>query len=149
MENFRKVIQPYNGKTWGGRSFRVYVKIEYKDGNLSLVGVEGALPSGNCLGGCGQIDMHFNLEDYTPSKGWNKASILQLMEIWKVYHLNDMHAECEHQRKDGITYHSNPDHVCTVCGYKIGSAWKRIEVPEDVLNTLKSYPDASTTPAWI
>ena len=46
MDNFRKIIQPYNGKTYGGRGFKVYVNIEYENDRLSLTGVEGPLPSG-------------------------------------------------------------------------------------------------------
>ena len=149
MEDFTKIIQPYNGKTYGGRSFKAYVEIEYTNGNLSLQGVEGPLPSGACLGSCGQIGMHFNLDNYTPAKGWDKASILQLMEIWKLYHLNDMRAECEHQRLNGITYESDPQNVCPICGYKIGSAWKFQPVPEEILSILTSYPEAETRPAWV
>ena len=38
---------------------------------------------------------------------------------------------------------------CPVCGYKYGSKWLKEEVPEEVLNFLKSLPDSPTKPAWI
>jgi len=94
----------------------IYVKAEYKEGKLSISGVIGPLRSGNCLGGCGQIDMEFshkNPEDNdkrydhptTPEEisfatGWDKEKWFDLLDIWKEYHLNDMQAECEHQRKN-------------------------------------------------
>ena len=38
---------------------------------------------------------------------------------------------------------------CPVCGYKYGSKWLKEEVPEEVLDFLKSLPDSPTKPAWI
>ena len=42
---------------------------------------------------------------------------------------------------------------CEICGYKYGTEWKRIEVPESVLDFLFSLPStnspSSRTPAWI
>lgn len=38
---------------------------------------------------------------------------------------------------------------CPVCGYKYGSAWKREEVPAEVLAFLESLPDSTITPAWV
>lgn len=38
---------------------------------------------------------------------------------------------------------------CPVCGYKYGSEWLKEEVPEEVLDFLKSLPDSPTKPAWI
>jgi len=33
-------------------------------------------------------------------------------------------------------------------GYKYGSAWLHEEIPEEVLDFLKSLPDATKQPAW-
>lgn len=106
-------------KTWhGGRwSMSIYVHIEIKEGNLSISGVEGPLPSGNCLGSCGQIDGDFDHADksqndsrtYEPYKvidisfapGWNAAMWLKLLDVWSQWHLNDMSPACEHQRALG------------------------------------------------
>jgi hypothetical protein len=38
---------------------------------------------------------------------------------------------------------------CEVCGYKYGSAWRKSEVPADVLDFLRNLPLAATTPAWV
>jgi hypothetical protein len=38
---------------------------------------------------------------------------------------------------------------CQVCGYRYGSAWCKEEVPESVLEFLKSLPDTDTVPAWV
>lgn len=46
----KKIINPIIKKTYGGKSYRVFVEIEYNNGNLSLNGVEGPLNSGNCFG---------------------------------------------------------------------------------------------------
>jgi hypothetical protein len=70
---------------------------------LSIMGVIGALPSGNSRGGCGQINMEFahrnpadNDKRYAnpikPSvinfaKGWNAEKWYDLLDIWKKYHM--------------------------------------------------------------
>lgn len=38
---------------------------------------------------------------------------------------------------------------CPVCGYRYGTAWRYEPVPEDVLNEIRSLPDADIAPAWI
>lgn len=38
---------------------------------------------------------------------------------------------------------------CPVCGYKYGTAWKKEEVPEEVIEWLFSLPGAKVRPAWI
>lgn len=58
--DFRKVLRIGQVKPdWAKVAFSVFVEIVYKDGCLSLTGVEGPLASGNCRGGAGQIDMGF------------------------------------------------------------------------------------------
>lgn len=37
---------------------------------------------------------------------------------------------------------------CSVCGYEYGSAWKKEEVPQDVIEFLKSLPEAEVRCAW-
>ena len=49
------------------------------------------------------------------------------------WHLNDMHAECTHQEARGETYRTHPGAECGECGYKLGSAWMRRELPAEVL----------------
>lgn len=38
---------------------------------------------------------------------------------------------------------------CSVCGYKYGSKWLKAELPEEVLDFLKSLPYSPTKPAWV
>lgn len=38
---------------------------------------------------------------------------------------------------------------CPVCGYQYGHAWKKEEVPADVLEWLAALPDTKTQPAWV
>ncbi len=38
---------------------------------------------------------------------------------------------------------------CPVCGHKYGSSWLKEEVPEDVIDFLKSLPVSKIEPAWI
>lgn len=49
------------------------------------------------------------------------------------WHLNDMHAECEHQEKRGETWNTHPDAKCPDCGYKLGSAWLKRDLPDEVI----------------
>jgi hypothetical protein len=102
----KKVINPIK-KTDGERSYHVFIKIELKDGGrLSISGVEGPMSNGNCLGGCGQIDMHLRTEDrhangWEYTTGWDAEMMNRLLEVWERWHLNDMRAECVHQRANG------------------------------------------------
>lgn len=52
--------------------------------------------------------------------------------FWK-WHLNDMHAECEHQEARGETYATHPSAKCPDCGYKLGSEWTKRKLPADVI----------------
>lgn len=54
------------------------------------------------------------------------------------WHLNDMHAECEHQEKRGETYQTHPNAVCPNCGYKLGSAWTKRELPKEIVKLASS-----------
>lgn len=37
---------------------------------------------------------------------------------------------------------------CPVCGYKYGTAWKKEEVPQDVIDWLFGLPKSAVTPVW-
>lgn len=137
-------------------------------GRLSITGVEGPMANGNAKGSCGQIDMH-EWEFKTFADGWNEALVKQFRAVWKKWHLNDMKEGSQVQEdfleknpipKEDYAYPKshyvvvrevlaavglNPDPE----GYKYGSAWKRQEVPEEVLVFLKSLPDADKQPAWV
>lgn len=38
---------------------------------------------------------------------------------------------------------------CPVCGYKYGTAWKKEELPQEVVEFLMALPDTDVTPAWV
>jgi hypothetical protein len=91
-QDFRRVVRMGTGP-----SGEVWVTIVYKDGRLSLVGVEGPTDSGNARGSCGQCtDALRRL--YRTREGIDAA---KLADIWDKWHLNDMRAGCEHQRAEG------------------------------------------------
>lgn len=163
FEDLKKVINPLKGKTWGGRPFNVFVEIivevERKESGgfehlLTMHGVEGPLPSGNCLGGCGQINMSIwdgqkIADGYTAAPGWDDQMLAGLFMVWDAYHLNDLRAGCQHQQDAGYTYEKNRGHVCPLCGYKIGTAWKVKNIPEDVIDWIHTLPDSQIVPAWV
>jgi len=197
----RKTMRVGTVKTYGGASVSLYVRAEYEEGRLSISGVIGPRPSGNAAGGCGQIEMEFAHRDpkdndgryehpITPDQitfadGWTANLWLDLLDIWKKWHLNDMRPGCEHQMAEGwdkrpidptkptstygkhfpgqkydswnmlawVRADEHPDGLlskpCPTCGYKYGSAWRRVEVPAEVIAKLQSYPDADRQPAWV
>lgn len=82
-----KIISPCicDTRKENGRA-RAFVKIEYSDGELSLVGVIGPRKTGNSSGGSGQcIDA---ISEGTPVDGWTSDMLEQLCEIWRTWHLN-------------------------------------------------------------
>ncbi len=84
-----KIVRIGTSKTHGGRGYSIYCHIRFKDGRLSISGVEGPLSSGNALGSWGQIDMHdWHISAYAP--GWNKALEIKFRKVWKRWHLNDL-----------------------------------------------------------
>ena len=60
------------------------------------------------------------------------------------WHLNDMHAECEHQEARGETWATHPSAECPDCGYVLGSAWKRRELPAEVIAWAQSLNQPTT-----
>jgi len=171
-----KIVRLGTRKTYGGRGYSVYCEITIKDGNLSIHGVEGPLPSGNCLGSCGQIDMSgLEMDGYAP--GWSKELVQEFAQVWDRWHLNDMKAGCPHQRALGWdTERIDPSketgwHVdmrtanlkrwlpeteggylskpCPECGYKYGTAWLKEELPQEVIDFLASLPKTDRQPAWV
>lgn len=57
----------------------------------------------------------------------------RILKLWEKWHLNDMHAECEHQEAKGMTYQTHPSNDCEVCGWKLGHGWSyRTIDPKDL-----------------
>ncbi len=111
MDNFNKVVRIGTIKE-GKRNASIYCGIKYTEGHLSISGVIGPLKSGNALGSCGQINMSFWHRNSKKEKGlikpdainfapkWNVEQWLDFLDVWEKYHLNDLRAGCEHQRKE-------------------------------------------------
>ncbi len=68
-----------------------------------------------------------------------------LKDLWDRWHLNDMRAACEHQRALGFTWATHPQHVCTECGYRLGSSWLYEELPRDFLKQCDAAADGILT----
>ncbi|MEG1725903.1 MAG: hypothetical protein RR313_10965 [Anaerovoracaceae bacterium] len=91
-----KVYTKNNTKTFA----RAFAKIEFSDdGRLSICGVIDPKRNGDCRGSCGQcVD---EIRAGNPADEWTAGMLQKFCNIWDVWHLNDMHPECEHQRELG------------------------------------------------
>lgn len=149
----------------------IYCKISFKNGKLSITGVEGPLVNGDCRGSCGQINMHdWNIQNY--ATGWDDGLARQFREVWDKWHLNDMQAGSPAQEaylaqnpikavypeshytkaSEALTAAGlNPDPNYTHNGnpYSYGSAWLKKDVPDEVVAFLHGLPATDITPAWV
>lgn len=167
-EDFSKVVRIGSRLMWHTRSQMqtdIYCSITYKNGELSISGVEGPRANGDAWGSCGQIAWGYDhrnksqndtrysvpvtVDEITFAPGWNADLWYGLLNIWHTYHLNKLHAACEHQEIMGMTYATHPSATCPICGYRLGSAWKRISVPDAVIEFLMILPESDKTPAWV
>lgn len=95
----------YDVKTTSGTLVKAVLEIETEENNkgelvLSISGdlydaykhVSGYKSSPSA---CGQVDMDIDYEAASDD-------LKRILDIWKEYHLNDMHAECIHQEEAGI-----------------------------------------------
>lgn len=104
MENFKKVVNPCQCLVWNQRGTGQYLaqafaEIEYKDRELTVHGVIGPRPSGNCDGSCGQcVD---EIREGTPNGDWTVEMLKRFCEIWDEWHLNHVRAYCQHQKALG------------------------------------------------
>jgi len=167
MEKVMRVGTVKSGNRWAS----IFIKAKIDNDRLSISGVIGPLRNGNALGGCGQIDMEFahrNENDNDPrydnpikpseirfAKGWDEEKWFALLDVWKNNHLNDMNAECEHQKLLGWKYEDHHDpktfigDKCPICGYSIGSKWLKRELPQSVVDFLNWLPETDKKPAWV
>ena len=134
----------------------VYVRVQFKDGKLSITGSDGPRSGG-------QINMGVKPEDIRPADGWTQEMIASLWAMWDKWHLNDMRAGSPAQRAHlaTLTFPGYPlSHYEWACdelrkvnlhpdgSYLYGSAWLREDVPELVIEWLKELPTVDTVPAW-
>lgn len=172
LDSFTKVISPGTGRTQGGRAFGIFCKIIFAGGCLSITGVEGPLPSGNCLGSCGQIVDGLEVAIVNRSPGWSPRMVARFVAYWRRWHFNGMRAgsprQSDYLRKHPISvvfpesrYEKerqaltdaglNPDTEYNRDGepYAYGSAWLHEDVPDSVLAWLRALPDTPVIPAWV
>lgn len=147
----------------------LFCKIELNGKRLSITGVEGPLPSGNCRGSCGQIDMHeWNFKKL--HKGWTLSLVRKFRDVWKRWHLNDMKAGTPKQEQavkewldagnkyeyqsvrsmlDRLNLLIDESYIHNGKPYEYGTAWLVEELPDSVISFLVSLPKASKEPAWV
>lgn len=94
----------------------------------------------------------------------DNSKVQRLVEIWDRWHLNDINAGCEHQRKlgwgreqvvhdgykqwTGHLYESqHPKGVlckpCPECGYKYGTQWLYEKLPQEIIDELLSMTNTN------
>lgn len=149
----KKIINPCLVEVYEGKKVDAFCEITYEDGNLSICGVIGPKRNGDCYGSCGQcVD---EISRGVPVDGWDVKMLQRFCDIWNYWHLNDMRAECEHQRAAGWRELAakNDESIlckpCPVCGYRYGTSWLKEDVPQDVIDFLFNLPDSEKLPAWI
>lgn len=121
---------------------RVTIEISYDKGRLSLMANHWNHLRTDCYH-CGQMQdtiREWLEEGYHFGKiRWlySKDRIKKILDIWDRWHLNDMRAECEHQRELGWTWdNGHAETPCPVCGYRLGSAWLKEPVPQSIIDEL-------------
>lgn len=67
------------------------------------------------------------------ASGWDRSKVELLSWIWEDWHLNDMNAACDHQKR-----HAGLDSpVCPVTGYKYGHSWLVRELPDEIITAME------------
>lgn len=144
----------------------IYAKISYNDGRLSIRGVIAPRNNGNASS-CGQIEMSMDAQfcEYIKlAPRWTAAMLTQFLCIWRKWHLNDTQAgtpaqmaELEKHKFPGypMLHYDWAKETLTKAGlepdngYSYGSAWLRVDVPDEALDFLRALPDTDKKPAWI
>lgn len=101
---FERVYYIARFTDYQGVNHPVFARVTYShDGRLSFIGVEGPKRGGNAHGSSGQIIMGWREHpgDWTTNgSDFSKAQLDEFMALWDRWHLNDMRADCEHQRAE-------------------------------------------------
>ena len=123
------------------------IKIEQEEKGLvlSIHGVVGPKPNGDCWGSCGQMyESIAEIDSF--AKGWDKKKAERFVAIWKRWHLNDMHPECQHQK--GWPF----EKVLTVQSYTTGGSdkFRYLEAKRKImkLGTRQEKDFQETEAAW-
>lgn len=169
MQNFTKIC--HIGCSSNGD---IYVQINYKGGELSIIGVNN--------GGYGQIQNSIARTELKHNEfgwGWDKESVDKFIQIWNRWHFNHMnpgtpaqmiiirhfknlankedplHMESPHAyaKKKGFDYYYDLQlywlrsvNMESHDGYKFGTKWLFEEVPKDVLEWLYGLIEAKNKP---
>lgn len=63
--------------------------------------------------------------------------VKRIYNIWKEWHLNDLHAGCIHQRAfEKEPYENHRGHHCDICNYTYGHGWIYEPIPKEVLEEI-------------
>lgn len=171
----KKTIRIGTIPNYNGRALDMFAKIEASEGRLSISGVIGPKRNGDADGSCGQFIMSFkeyhhhghdSITNITPASGWDAETVKRFFDAWDRWHLNDMKAgsvvQEEFLRRNPVVAVYPESHYTKASealaaaglnpdsdGYKYGSAWKREDVPADVIEFLAGLPDTDKVPAWV
>ncbi len=144
MKAFKKVVNPCLCKVNSTKFlFHAYAKIEYDGKCLSISGVVGPTPNGNCSGSCGQcVD---EIRDGQPEGLWTDEMLAKFCDVWKRWHLNDMRPYCEHQKALG--WDSLATKKVTLYNYNLRAEWfsKQHSLENHIKNQIGLTGSASLT----
>lgn len=129
MQSFIKHVHVADMTTPAQRKAPIFITITWKEGKLSIRGVEGPTSNGDCFGSCGQC---------LPKDDWENPHIDldKLSEIWSRWHLNDMNPCCEHQRAQGWMEKASEEVVITHFILKTKHWQRQREIKEEVVSKL-------------
>ena len=136
----KKVVSPCFCKVYtrsrNEAAARAFCEIQFEDGRLSITGVIGPLPSGNCRGGAGQcVDA---IRKGRPCDEWTQEMLDKFCSIWDEWHLNDMRPYCKHQKELGW---DKPARVNGMCQKMFGVSaveWLNYQQCSKLIEALKS-----------
>lgn len=120
----------------------IEVQLETKDKGVTLSIVGHTQYRSNCdwqMGGQINDYLRENRHRINYAAGWYSLKLRNLLDIWDRWHLNDLRAECVHQRAIALYLHKTPHEVfsigeaCPYCGYQYGHAWLYEPLPESVV----------------
>jgi len=124
----------YFGKGRKTNEVTVHVELQEKNEGLVFTASESIWNNRhtNCYS-CGQ-----NLDEI--NKFISDETFKKIYIWWTLYHLNDLHAGCIHQRAfEKEEYKKHAEDVCPICQYKYGSAWNFEPIPENDLKEIKDF----------
>lgn len=82
-------------------------------------------------------------------EGWNAEKLAEILDIWDVHHLNDMHPECKHQAEDGTLEQARKD--VTIYGHKLGmeTVKQQDQLKEEIMERLLKAETVKLDPGQI